>query len=584
MKIAVWMDRGKMVRAAMGEIPCDLTVCNIQLVNMFSGEVYPAQVDILDGIIVRVRTDNECPALPSERIFDGGGRYLIPGFIDSHLHVESTMLVPVNFGRAVLPWGTTTIVMDPHEIANVLGIEGVSFMLDNAKKTPLRQFALAPSCVPSVPGAENSGAVFGEEEIARLLELPEVLGIAEIMNYVDVCRGDERMSRIISQGLKRNLYLQGHAPRLEGDALAAYLLAGPESDHECRSARECREKVRQGMHVNLKTSSLSNHLPDALEGIRDHRWHDSVSLCTDDVHAGVIYREGHLNRVVQKAIGYGAHPLDAIRYASYNAAREYGFDDLGAIAPGYVADMQLVDALDGRRPSHVFCRGKLVAEEGRYLGSPYDGGLKFTNTMKLPYLSGPGDFRLKAPASQGETLVIYSKYDGPFNKAFYETLPVEDGYICIRQDPNLAMACVCNRHGLNQRTVVPIRNFGITEGAIATTVSHDCHNLTMIYRDPEDAWIAAETLKRSGGGIAVVLNGKVLASLALPAAGLMSQLSVDSLAPQVEQVEKAVYDLCAGKSSLLKMSTFALAALPGAIMTDKGVLDGQSQTFMPVFR
>ena len=322
----------------------------------------------------------------------------------------------------------------------------------------------------------------------------------------------------------------------------------------------------------------------ALEGIRDHRWHDSVSLCTDDVHAGVIYREGHLNRVVQKAIGYGAHPLDAIRYASYNAAREYGFDDLGAIAPGYVADMQLVDALDGRQPSHVFCRGKLVAEEGRYLGSPYDGGLKFTNTMKLPYLSGPGDFRLKAPASQGETLVIYSKYDGPFNKAFYETLPVEDGYICIRQDPNLAMACVCNRHGLNQRTVVPIRNFGITEGAIATTVSHDCHNLTMIYRDPEDAWIAAETLKRSGGGIAVVLNGKVLASLALPAAGLMSQLSVDSLAPQVEQVEKAVYDLCAEKSSLLKMSTFALAALPGAIMTDKGVLDGQSQTFMPVFR
>lgn len=189
MKIAVWMDRGKMVRAAMGKIPCDLTVRNIQLVNMFSGEVYPAQVDILDGIIVRVRTEKESPALPSEQIFDGGGRYLIPGFIDSHLHVESTMMIPENFGRAVLPWGTTTIVMDPHEIANVLGIEGVSFMLDNAKKTPLRQFALAPSCVPSVPGVENSGAEFGEEEIACLLERPDVLGIAEIMNYVDVCKG-----------------------------------------------------------------------------------------------------------------------------------------------------------------------------------------------------------------------------------------------------------------------------------------------------------------------------------------------------------------------------------------------------------
>ena len=583
MKIAVWMDRGKMVRAAMGEIPCDLTVCNIQLVNMFSGEVYPAQVDILDGIIVRVRTEGECPALPPERFFDGGGRYLIPGFIDSHLHVESTMMIPENFARAVLPWGTTTIVMDPHEIANVMGIQGVSFMLDNAKKTPLRQFALAPSCVPSVPGVENSGAVFGEEEIARLLDMPDVLGIAEIMNYVDVCQGDARMSLIIAQGLKRNLYLQGHAPRLEGNALAAYLLAGPESDHECRSARECGEKVRQGMHVNLKTSSLSNHLPDALEGIREHRWHDSVSLCTDDVHAGVIYSEGHLNRVVGKAIEYGAHPLDAIRYASYNAAREYGFEDLGAIAPGYVADMQLVDALDGQRPSHVFCRGQLVAENGRYLGSPCGGGLRFANTMKLSCLSGAGDFRLKAPALPGKTLVVYSKYDGPFNKAFYESLPVEDGYISVRHDSGLAMACVCNRYGLDQRTIVPIRDFGITEGAIATTVSHDCHNLTMIYRDPEDAWIAAKTLKESGGGIAVVLNGRVLASLALPVGGLMSNLPIESLAPQVERVEKAVYDLCAGKSSLLKMSTFALAALPGAIMTDRGVLDGESQTFMPVF-
>lgn len=584
MKIATWMDRGKLVQAAMGKLPCDLTVSNIQLVNMFSGEIYPAQVDILDGIIVRVRAGQEKPVLPSRQAFDGGGRYLIPGFIDSHLHVESTMMIPENFGRAVLVWGTTTIVMDPHEIANVLGIEGVRFMLDNAKHTPLRQFALAPSCVPSVPGVENSGASFGEEEIARLLELPEVLGIAEIMNYVDVCQGEARMSRIIAEGLKRNLYLQGHAPRLEGNALAAYLLAGPESDHECRSAKECGEKVRQGMHVNLKTSSLSNHLPDALEGIKDHRWHDSVSLCTDDVHAGVIYKEGHLNRVVSKAIEYGAHPLDAIRYASYNAAREYGFDDLGAIAPGYVADFQLVDALDGRMPSHVFSRGRLVAENGKYLLEPYGGGLQPANTMKLSCLTAPGDLKLKAPVSLSETLVIYSKYDGAFNKAFYETLPVEDGFVSIREDPDLAMACVCNRYGLNQKTLVPIRNFGITKGAIATTVSHDCHNLTMIYRDPEDAWLAAQTLKKSGGGIAVVSHGKVLANLALPIAGLMSELPIERLAPEVDQVEEAVYHLCAGKSSLLKLSTFALAALPGAIMTDKGVLDGESQTFMPVFR
>lgn len=584
MKIATWMDRGKMVKAAMGHLPCELTIQNIRLVNMFSGEVYPAQVDILDGIVVRVREEGVEPPVLSKKIFDGGGRYLIPGLIDSHLHVESTMMIPENFARAVLPWGTTTVVMDPHEIANVLGVDGVRFMLENAKKTPLRQFALAPSCVPSVPGVENSGAEFTETEIACLLELPEVLGIAEIMNFVDVCEGDGRMSRVIAEGLKRDLYLQGHAPRLEGAALAAYLLAGPESDHECRSTRECAEKVRQGMHVNLKTSSLSNHLPDALEAIRNHRWHDSVSLCTDDVHAGVIYREGHLSRVVKKAIEYGAHPLDAVRYASYNAAREYGFDDLGAIAPGYVADLQLVEELDGRRPSYVFCKGQLVAENGRYLGDAYEGGEKPVNTMKLSYLSGPETFRLKAPSVPAETLVIYSKYDGPFNKAFYESLPVENGWISIKEDPELALACVCNRHGLEQMTVVPIRNFGITKGAIATTVSHDCHNLTMIYRDPEDAWLVAQTLMESGGGIAVAAEGKVIASLALPVAGLMSDLPIDLLALQVERVEQAVLELCAGKSSLLKLSTFALAALPGAIMTDMGVLDGARQVFMDVFR
>jgi adenine deaminase len=474
--------------------------------------------------------------------------------------------------------------MDPHEIANVLGIEGVRFMLENAKKTPLRQFILAPSCVPSVPGTEDSGTNFSEHEIAELLDLPDVIGIAEIMNFLDTCTGEGKMSRIIEEGLKRDMYLQGHAPRLSGNTLAAYLLAGPESDHECRSAQECANKVRLGMHVNLKTSSLSNPLPEAMKGIKSFRWYDSISLCTDDVHAGLIFSEGHLNRVVGKAIECGADSLDAIRFASYNAAREYKFDDLGAIAPGYVADLQLVDCLDGRRPSHVFCKGKLVAENGDYLGPSYDGQTLFTNTMKLPYLNNCDDLGLAVPPDAEETLVVYSKYDGSFNKAFYEKLPIIDGYVSIEHDPDIALACVCNRYGKRQMTIVPIRNFGITRGAIASTVSHDCHNLTMIYRDPFDAWLAAKSLENSGGGIVIVDGGIITASLALPVAGLMSDLPIEKLAPRRAKAEQAVAELCNGRSSLLKIATLALAALPGAIITDKGILEGETQKFMPPFK
>lgn len=583
MKVATWVNRKRLIDAAMGKINCDLTIKNIQLVNMFSGEIYKAEVDILDGMIVQIRYEGEQPALPASKCFDGGGRYLIPGFIDSHIHIESTMMIPETFARAALPWGTTTIVTDPHEIGNVMGIEGVEFMLENAKATPMRQYVLAPACVPSNPGTEDSGAVFTEKEIGKLLDTPGVLGIAEIMDYLDVCAGDGRMASIIEEGLKRGTYLQGHAPQLSGGPLCAYLAAGPESDHECRGTDECREKVRLGMHVNLKASSLSDNLMESLKGIEGMRWLDSVSLCTDDVHAGDIYTIGHLNRVVAKAIEYGTDPLDAIRFASYNAAREYGFDDLGAVAPGYIADLQLVDALDGGRPSHVFCKGELVAENGKYIGKSYGGGFTFPNTMKIDNLTGPSDFLLKPPSPTAKTLVVYMKFDGHFNASFYEDLPVKDGYISIENDPDIAMACVCNRYGKNQKTVAPIRNFGIKRGAIASTISHDCHNLTIVYRNENDAWLAAKTLEQSGGGIVVVDDGKVIAHLPLPVAGLMSDLTIEELAPKVEVVEKAVLDQCDGKSSLLKVAIFALAVMPGSIITDKGIIKGATKEFLPQF-
>lgn len=337
------------------------------------------------------------------------------------------------------------------------------------------------------------------------------------------------------------------------------------------------------MHVNLKTSSLSNHLPEALKGVREQRWNDNVSLCTDDVHAQVIYTEGHLNRVVGRAIAYGADPVEAIRFATYNAAREYGFEDLGAVAPGYAADLQLLDALDGRQPACVWIGGRLISREGVLSWEQTSDPIQCPATVHLSYLKASDDFLLKAPGKEMETLVIHSRCDGPFNRAYYEKVPVRNQYVDVSDDPELAYICVCNRHGKEQKTISVIRGFGVKSGAYAATVAHDCHNLVMIYKNPEDALLAVRQIEKMGGGITYVENGEIAGSLPLPVAGIMSPLTCDQLAAQVKEMERVTEERCS-KNWLLKHATLSLAALPGTIITDKGILDGDSQKFLPPFR
>jgi adenine deaminase len=577
-----------MIAAAMQKIPCDLTIENVKLVNVITGEIYPACVDVLDGTIARVREQNEATELESRLVYDGEGAFLIPGFIDTHVHVESTMMIPEQFGRAVLPWGTTTVVTDPHEIANVMGIPGVKFMLENSKRTPLRHYVLAPSCVPSVPGLEGAGASFGAKEIAELLDTPGVIGIAEVMDYVNVIRNEERMHSILAEGWKRDVFLQGHAPDLKGKELHAYLAAGPSSDHECRSADECAKKLRAGMHINLKASSLSDYLSECLKGLKGMRFTDFVSICTDDVHAKDIMETGHINRVVRKAIQCGFEPIDVIRFATINAAREYGFKDLGAIAPGYAADMQLVSGLDGRKPEAVFSHGRLVAAQGSYIpsDSEKEESFYFPNTVHLDEIKSPDDFVLYAPEGAGEsisTYVVASGYiDGFFNKGIWEELPVTSSRVDIRKDPDLSFVSVCNRHGSGEMTTAVLRGFGLTHGAVASTISHDSHNFCVIYKDPNDAYLAAEELCRTGGGITVV-DGRILATLALPVAGLMSLNPVNKLAAEVDAAERAIRTVCGGQNTFNKIALIALVVLQGTLISDKGIVDGPTQTIMPVF-
>jgi adenine deaminase len=476
-------NRIHLVDAAMQRIPCDISIENTQLLNVITGEIYTASIDIIDGIIVRVRGEGEVTKVPSNTIYEGKGKYLLPGFIDTHMHVESTFMVPEIFGEIAIKWGTTTVVTDPHEIANVMGIDGVQFMLDSALRAPLRQYILAPSCVPSIPKLESTGAAFGAREISKMLEMDGVIGIAEIMDYVGVYNNDKRMSEIISEGLKRDIFLQGHAPSLTNKELAAYIVGGPVSDHECQYRNEILEKMRSGMHINIKAHNTTDCIKELLPGILSGLWSDTVSICTDDVDAAELLDKGHVNFVVRRCIEEGFEPIQAIRFATFNAAKEYGFSDIGAIAPGYVADIQLVDTLDfKKKPNMVFINGNLVStNDEKVINNKKEAWNLDINTVNIPDLKNENVFRLKAPSNCNSKANIASISVGSKQTARYETLSVKDGFVEIDDLTQLQYICVLNRYGSGGKTIALLRDFGLTHGAIASTVSHDSHNMTVIY-------------------------------------------------------------------------------------------------------
>ncbi|MDD5946085.1 MAG: adenine deaminase C-terminal domain-containing protein [Clostridia bacterium] len=578
-------DRSRLIAAAMQKIQCDMTVENVQLVNVLTGEIYPASVDILDGMIVRVREKGEETSVKSKEIYDGGGKYMIPGFIDTHMHVESSMMLPENLGRAAAVWGTTTVCTDPHEIANVMGIDGVRFMLENGKKQAIRHYVLAPSSVPAVPALEGNGAYFGAEEVGEILDMDGVVGIAEIMDYVGVYNDCERMHGIIDEGIKRNMFLQGHSPMARGKELAAYILGGPKSDHESSIADEVREKLRNGMHINLRASSIIDALTEQKKGIDGQLWHDNVSICTDDVHAKDLLEKGHINAVVRKLIEMGMEPIEAIKLASYNAAREYNFEDLGAIAPGYAADFQLVKRLDGNMPSEVFVDGRLVAENGVYTADDDKSPIAdMPNTVNMPQIASPEDFLMKAPEGCGDSAKILVLTRNGGNAAVktgrWMELPVKNGYVSIDGHDELQFVCVANRYGSGDKNIAVMDCFDMKEGAMATTVSHDSHNFTVFYKDIDSAWACAERLKETGGGMCAAKDGKVISAIELPVAGLMSTHACKEVSDEIENIENTIKSLCGEEFTLLMLVVFSLPVLPGLTLTDRGMIDGMTQRFV----
>lgn len=582
-------NRRALIDAAMGRIDHDLILFNANILNVYTGEILHGEIWIHEGFITHVEetASVECVGKAKHAV-DVKRAYVIPGLIDPHVHIESSMLTPRRFAEAILPHGTTTVVTDPHEIANVYGIKGVQYMHDTGLDSPLRQLIHVPSCVPSVLGLENAGAVFGPKEIEELFELKMVCGLAEVMDFIGVINNEDRMHELLKLAHRQGRFIQGHAPTLIGHELSAYRLGGAASDHEVTTPKEALDSIRSGIYVDARDSSIAKNIHSIYQGIKSLRYLDRVTLCSDDVEAQDVLDHGSVDGLINKIILEGMDPIDAIRCATLNAATQIKEEALGAIAPGCVADLVVTDSLSFIKAKQVYVSGQLVAENGNLVSalSEKEYPLEKQNSVQLPELT-LDKLTLKTTIENGEVTVNVMAYDTSTDSMTHlsqEVMSVKDGKLGL-SDPDLKIVAVINRYGLDQMALHVIRHFGSKEGCIASTVSHDSHNLVMVYDDPKDALIAAKHLQAIQGGMCTVKEGIVTGSLALPVAGLMANVSIETMAKQAEamKVQLKALGLTELENPLLRIVTLALPVIPFVKMSDMGCIDVVKKSFIPLY-
>lgn len=566
-------DRKALVEAARGLRPLDLAVKNVKLVNVLTCEIYPADIGVYEGRFAVVGPAGAYD-LEAATVIDGSGKWACPGFFDSHLHIESTMVTPASYAAGVLPFGTTSAVIDPHEIGNVMGKEGVHLMIEGSRDLPLRVYVAVPSCVPSVLGVETAGATFGPAEIAEMLGWEGVISLAEVMDYIGVVKNDERMRGIVDAALAHGVAIQGHAPKLVGRDLNAYIAAGIDNDHESRLGDEVLEKLRLGLLPLVKLGSHGNHLPRLMPKLLEAE-HVDIALCTDDVEPSDLLVNGHMDRVVRGVMAYGVPAARAIRWASYIGPQHYGLRDFGAIAPGFMADFLLLDSLEEVRTSDVFVEGKQVVRDRGLIEPIADplAGREIRDTVNIRPIDA-AEFRIAAPVENGEvTLNALELLPTRMTKVTPSKVVVEAGAIRPELLPEgTVMACIVPRHGQGTDPVcVPLLGFGLTSGAIAHTVAHDCHNILVAGRSGLDMKAAVEALKEMGGGFVLVENGRIVAKVPLPFAGLMSFESCEDLSVDIEFFNDEL-----SKRGVLSEATrpiMALSGLPLAVIPEVRITD-----------
>jgi adenine deaminase len=581
------MNKNKVIAAATGELPFDLVLKNVKFINLITKEIYDSEIGIIDGRISHINQPGEKP-LEGKAEYDAQGRYAAPGLIDTHVHIESSMMTPVNMARAILIHGTTTIACDPHEIANVLGVAGVKYIIDASREIPLMVYVLAPSCVPAVVGLETSGAVFNQAEIAQIMEMERVIGLGEVMDFPGVIHQSERMMSIIETAKKYSRFLQGHAPNLMGRELSAYLAAGICSCHETNFREEARYKLRAGMTLECRESSIAQNIKAIAPVLIESHFPPTVTLCTDDREPDDLLNDGHLDHVVRRAIAEGIPPLEAIKMATYNAAQLIGISDVGFLKPGNLANIILLDSLDNFIVNEVFVKGSLVAKAGKLVMDipKREFPIEKQNTLILKSKPTAESFKIPSSKDLVKVPVIAFNPQMPIITDLEEIqLPTREGFIDISQRDDIAILSIFERHGVNgNHSVCFVKGLGLTHGAIASTVSHDCHNLLVLGKDIPDMVKAVDVLCETGGGFVCTLDGNVEALLELPIAGLLSDKPAEEVALQTARLKQKInqFGITGNFPALLLLVTFALPVIPNVRLTDHGLVNVNTQTMIPL--
>lgn len=566
----------KRIRVAKGEVSADLVLKRGRVVDVFSGRVRQGDVAVVDGFIAGVGEDYR-----GREEVDLAGRYVLPGLIDAHLHIESTMLLPSRLAPALLRHGTTAIVSDSHEIANVMGLEGIRLLLKDSRSLPLDVFFMIPSCVPATP-LETAGATLGAVDLYALRDEPRVLGLGEVMNYPGVLAGDGGLLEKIL--LFQDRIIDGHCPMLGGKVLQGYLASGIRSDHETVASNEAQEKLAGGMMVMIREGTSARNLRDLI-GVVEERNARRFCLVSDDLHPKDILTEGHLDRILRMAVRMGMDPVLAIQLCTLNPAEYFGWRDRGAVAPGFRADLTIVADLLDFRVSHVYKDGRSIIGEvlNDLEGDQFQGqDLPMTVTFHLP-LPGPEDFRI--PQS-GRTARIIGLIPGQIRTvAVYEETPGDGGAVRGNPETDILKLAVVERHrGSGRIGLGLVRGFGLKHGALASSVSHDSHNVIAVGVSDEDLSGAVRTVVEMGGGLTVFRDGAVLAAVPLEVAGLLSKEPIDALVDQVEELNRAAASLgCVIEEPFMTLSFLALPVVPELRLSDLGVVDVARFEVVPLF-
>ncbi|WP_053983492.1 adenine deaminase [Niameybacter massiliensis] len=558
----------------------DLVLKNAKILNVFTKEWIEGDLAICDGRIIGIGS------YVGVEEQDLSGRFVVPGFIDSHIHIESSMISPYAFSHTVLPFGTTTLIADPHEIANVSGLNGIRYMLKESENLPVSIYYMMPSCVPATP-MESSGAILEAEDLQVLMDHPRILGLGEMMNFPGVLFGDPNVHAKLK--VAGDKVIDGHAPGLKGDDLVAYAFSGIQTDHECSEMDEVLQRLRLGMAVQIRKGSAANNLYDIVsELVKTNLPLDRCVFCTDDKHIEHIFKDGHINSNIRESIALGIDPIEAICMATYYPARLYHLNKKGALAPGYDADLVIFDDLQAISPTHVMTNGNWQYIAGENVGST------LLNNVDRRYEEIPGIFNsVNCDPIKEEDLVIPLVGNQAYVMGLIDfqiltsklvcEVPTEAGHFKANETYS-KLAVFERHHRTGQKGLAIIKNFNIRKGAIAQTIAHDSHNIVCVGDNDQDMVLAVNTLIEKQGGIVIVSEGKVVDHLNLPIAGLMSHLSASQVTDKLAALLAVAKTLGINDKidPFLTLAFMALPVIPELKLTDRGLFDVGAFKHIPI--